>query len=272
MKMTLSTQEYQDRLDAKRDRFEELADKADKRSIELYEQSNDTVSGIPFGQPILVGHHSESKHRNAIAKSWGKMDKSVAESEKASYYKGKANNVGNNGIQSDDPDAADKLQAKIDKAVKNQDIYKAVNKIVKSKKLSDDEKVDKMVNDLGYKEESARTILEPDHCGRIGFPAYMLTNNNANIKRLQGRIKQLEKARSIEIDDHFPKGEHAYISDDDKIVIEFGYKPDEATRTILKSNAFKWSSYRTAWVRKLTGNAAGSYNRYVKPILEAKSA
>jgi len=99
-----------------------------------------------------------------------------------------------------------------------------------------------------------------------------LTNNNANIKRLQGRIKQLEKARSIEIDDHFPKGEHAYISDDDKIVIEFGYKPDEATRKILKSNAFKWSSYRTAWVRKLTGNAAGSYNRYVKPILEAKSA
>lgn len=29
------------------------------------------TAGIPLGQPILVGHHSERRHRNALARARG---------------------------------------------------------------------------------------------------------------------------------------------------------------------------------------------------------
>ena len=36
-------------------------------------------------------------------------------------------------------------------------------------------------------------LREPDFCGRIGYPAYLLQNNNANIRRIRGRIEELKK-------------------------------------------------------------------------------
>ena len=33
----------------------------------------------------------------------------------------------------------------------------------------------------------------PDFMGRRGIPSFMLTNNNANIRRIEKRIKELSK-------------------------------------------------------------------------------
>lgn len=80
----------QERAKAKAERYEEWADKARQRSDEAFERSNNAVAGIPLGQPILVGHHSEGMHRAAIKKSWAAMDKSVEESKKAEAHESKA--------------------------------------------------------------------------------------------------------------------------------------------------------------------------------------
>ena len=72
------------------DRYNELARKAETKSIEAFEHSNSIVKCIPMGQPILVGHHSEKRHRRDLDKSWNAMGKSVQESEKAEYYRKKA--------------------------------------------------------------------------------------------------------------------------------------------------------------------------------------
>lgn len=48
------------------------------------------VEGIPMGQPILVGHHSERKHRRAVEKARRAMDKAVAEDAKAGRLEGRA--------------------------------------------------------------------------------------------------------------------------------------------------------------------------------------
>ena len=69
------------------DRYNELARKAETKSIEAFEHSNSIVKCIPMGQPILVGHHSEKRHRRDLDKSWNAMGKSVQESEKAEYYR-----------------------------------------------------------------------------------------------------------------------------------------------------------------------------------------
>ena len=80
----------QERAKAKAERYGEWADKARQRSDEAFERSNNAVAGIPLGQPILVGHHSEGMHRAAIKKSWAAMDKSVEESKKAEAHESKA--------------------------------------------------------------------------------------------------------------------------------------------------------------------------------------
>lgn len=80
----------QERARAKAEKYEEWADKARERSDEAFERSEKAVAAIPFGQPILVGHHSEGMHRAAIRRSHQAMDKSVEEMHKAEDHESKA--------------------------------------------------------------------------------------------------------------------------------------------------------------------------------------
>lgn len=66
---------------------------------------------------------------------------------------------------------------------------KAGNKIVKSKKLTIEQKIEQL-KAAGH----SALILQPDFCGRVGYADYELTNNNANIRRMKQRLEQLEKA------------------------------------------------------------------------------
>lgn len=82
----------QERARNKAERLNGYAANAKKRSNEAYKKADlrEEVSGIPFGQPILVGHHSEKRHRRTIEKAHRAMDKSVEESKKADEYKSRA--------------------------------------------------------------------------------------------------------------------------------------------------------------------------------------
>ena len=92
------------------DRYNELARKAETKSIEAFEHSNSIVKCIPMGQPILVGHHSEKRHRRDLDKSWNALGKSVQESEKAEYYRQKAEAAeNNNAIYTEDEDSVERL-------------------------------------------------------------------------------------------------------------------------------------------------------------------
>lgn len=80
-------------MSAKVDRYRQYAESAKRRSSELYEASHNAVSGIPFGQPVLVGHHSESRHRNALRRQDSKIRKSIEEDDKAKYWEQRASHV-----------------------------------------------------------------------------------------------------------------------------------------------------------------------------------
>lgn len=56
--------------------------------------------------------------------------------------------------------------------------------------------------------------------------------------------------------------------DEDRLQLIFNGKPDESTRTMLKSNGFKWSPRFGAWQRQFTDNASRAFNR-IKDALEA---
>lgn len=72
------------------ERRREWAEKAEERSTQYFQRSEDAVAGIVPGQPILVGHHSEKRHRAALDRSWNAMDKCVSESKKAEAHNEKA--------------------------------------------------------------------------------------------------------------------------------------------------------------------------------------
>ena len=106
--------DYEERKQARIDRYREKAEKARQQSSQLSHESVSMLEHIPPGQPILVGHHSERGHRKLLERSDRKMEQSIAASEKADYYEHKAKAAENNtAISSDDPAALEKLQAKL---------------------------------------------------------------------------------------------------------------------------------------------------------------
>lgn len=72
------------------ERYEELAAKNAQKSNDYYSASKRATEGIPMGQPILIGHHSEKRHRRDLDRSHNAMGKSVEHQKKAEHYEYKA--------------------------------------------------------------------------------------------------------------------------------------------------------------------------------------
>jgi DNA repair exonuclease SbcCD ATPase subunit len=168
-------------------------------------------------------------------------------------------------IRSDEADAIEQLQAKVDKAEKLQTLMKAANRIVRKKTLADDEKVDALIK-IGTDEKSARKLLEPDFAGRTAFPSYRLTNNNANIKRMKTRIATLQaEASRPEAEDHQAAIDGTPVTiienkDEGRIQLVFEGKPPQNIIDLLNSRGFNWSRNNGAWQRLLNDNARRTVN------------
>lgn len=75
---------------AKAERYEGYAANAEARAKSRGETADKIMSFIPPGQPILVGHHSERRHRRDIERISNNIKKSVEERDKADYLRGRA--------------------------------------------------------------------------------------------------------------------------------------------------------------------------------------
>ena len=248
--MTMNS--YEERLEARRERLLEKAEKARAEASERWGRARKMGEAIPFGQPILVGHHSEKSDRAYRNRMSAQYDKAMELGKKAEYYEQKAEAVGRGGISSDDPDAIEKLTDKLEKLKKHQEIMKNANRAIRMK---DAEKGDAKLRELGFSDDEIIKLREPDFCGRIGYPAYALQNNNANIRRIEGRIKDLQRRQEREETTEAVETDlYQYKIDDNRCQFIFDGKPEEEVRAILKSHSFKWSPSRGAWVRQASVN------------------
>lgn len=153
-------------------------------------------------------------------------------------------------IRSEDADAVTQLQTKIAAAEKLQATMKAANAIVRNRRLTDDEKVARLVAECALRETSARALLKPDFGGRFGFPDYQLTNNGANIRRMQQRLKGLaqESARnSVTLE--FSGGRVEDSAEDARVRIYHDVKPSPETIGKLKTHGFHWTPSLGCWQR-----------------------
>lgn len=263
----MSQANYEERKQARIDRLNKKAEKASKASEQLYNESKKMADVIPCGQPILIGHHSERSDRNFRNRIHNKMKKSVEEADKSEYYEKRARAAeSNQAISSDDPKAIEKLQLKIEQAQKKQEIMKACNKIVKNKKLSNDEKILKIM-DLNLTSTIATKLLQPDYMGHIGFPAYAIQNNNANISRMKKRLESLKISEMAETKEKEYNGFKVVENvEENRIQLIFDYKPDYETRSLLKRNGFRWSHYNKAWQRHLNNLGRYAAQHFIKQI------
>lgn len=248
---------YEERIAAKKERYEDLAARKQEQSTALSLRASRMADVIPFGQPILVGHHSERADRNYRNKIVASCNKANELSETAKYYANKAASVGTAGISSDDPDAIKKLTTKLEKLQDKQNFMKAVNKALR---IKDIDKSNEALELAGLNFTQTRTIRNPDCFGNIGFASFSLTNNNAEIKRLADRIKKLSKVQVLEPVTEEHEG-FEYKEADNRCQFVFEGKPSDDIRNILKHNAFKWSPTRGAWVRQLTDNGKWAAER-----------
>lgn len=237
-----------ERQEARANRYRELAENATKQSTEAYEKSHKMVEHIPMGQPILVGHHSEKAHRNLLNRSWDAMGKSVELDEKAKYFEQKAQAAENNdSIYLGDDDAVERLEEKLADLEKKQETMKETNKIIRSKKLAEIEKHDKLI-ELGYSEDGVRKVFTPNYMGDIGYPSYSITNNGANIRRVKEQLERAKQMKSTE-DKEYTIGEVRIVENykENRLQLFFSGKPDDDTRSQLKHNGFRWSRFNGCW-------------------------
>lgn len=87
-----------------------------------------------------------------------------------------------------------------------------------------------------------------------------LQNNNANMKRVEARIKELEakeqnRQNEPEKEFSFNGGKVIMNYEADRIQIKHDSRPNQEVITLMKRNGFKWSPTNQAWQRQITGNA-----------------
>lgn len=219
------------------------ADRREKEGQARLAAADHKASFIPFGQPILVGHHSEKRHRRDLEMIRRNTDKGFASLKEAKRLREKVLSVeANAAIFSDDPAATEKLEVKIERLEQRQALMKAVNTRIRA---------GASFQDLGFSEEQEKALTSPSRFGGMGFPGYKLTNNNANIRRLKARLQDLRKREETEApEDTVINGTRIVQNvDDNRVQMVFPGKPSEAMRNRLKKSGFRWSPFNGCWQR-----------------------
>lgn len=256
---------FQEKREAKAERYRDLARKAQEQSNESYSAAQKIGNMIPFGQPILVGHHSEKRARADSNKIDCFMRKSIAANEKAEYYSQKAKAVENNtAIFSDDPEAITKLKRKLEGLEKDQVLMKKVNVAYRKFKKNPES-----LESSDLPEEYLKLIqeFEPSYSWDTApIASYILKNNGANIRRCKERLKYLEK-QSLQTTQVLFDRSGVKIIDNveaNRLQIVFPDKPSEETRTELKQHGFRWSKYHGVWQRHRSNHASYLAENIVK--------
>jgi hypothetical protein len=209
-----------ERAEARLERRRDWAESRDRKAAAGFAAADRIASGIPLGQPILVGHHSEGRHRRDIARIDSGMRAGVESSKMAAEHRSKAAGIEaqlESTIFSDDPDAIEALEARIAEL--------------------EAKRAERVAQNNGARKAGREAT----------WPAYSLSNLSGNIRRLRERVKfvtartaQLGKAHAaggilVELigPGHWDNTIHARVT--------FEEFPGRKTVEELKAAGFHWS-------------------------------
>lgn len=167
-----------------------LAERYSKKMAEYYNKE----SSIGMMCPSVLISGSGNFPTKKKAKQVAAWDRNHQFYEQVQGILEKIENIlyGREIIKSNDERAIEKLEEKLEDMKKLQEDMKAANKAIR---LKDIEAGNDILREMGYSEENIKALRKPDLCGRIGFPSYELSNNNANIHRVEERLKRLKATK-----------------------------------------------------------------------------
>jgi hypothetical protein len=245
---------FEEKQAARKERMEERAERTAAEGRSKYESGFERLRSIPFGQPMMPDHYSYKRDRNFRAKAVGAIDKGCELMRDAEQIAARAEAVGTGGISSDDPEAVVKLKAELAELETRQTTMKAANEAWR-----------KAGNKAG-RQPDGTWVEQPN-------PPYRMSNNSANIRRIQKRIEFLSRVKAVETTERELTGfkviENTEIN---RMQFVFPGKPSEAVRGVLKGSGFRWSPTEGAWQRQLTGVSSWLRDKLIEDITKAQEA
>ncbi len=248
------------------ERIDQLLDTYARRLAENMNNSYAIEARVPS---ILIAGGSNFPVRKK-EKQNAARDRNMEDWQDVQGILDKIRSTGMGGISADDPQAVAKLEAKLAKLEAAQETMKGVNAYYRK-----------------HGTLEGCTLLKPEQIKELQegmaqswhleknkpFQSFELSNNNAEIRRIRGRIEQLKQHEENSfVGWEFDGGRVEANKTDNRLQIFFDEKPDDAARAELKANGFKWAPSAGAWQRQLNNNAyyAAGYVSCIQPVTGEK--
>lgn len=230
-----------ERLEHRLEKRREWADGRREDASARFDRAHALTERIPLGQPILIGHHSEKRHRATLDRAASNMDKGCENLAIARSHEKKAREIERQlegSIFSDDDDAADALEARIAERLEKRERMKKVNAAHK-KFLKDPASLD--AADLTDEEKQAVRAYKPAYSWEPHpFPPYAFQNLGGAIRRDQERLKAV-KARADRAADAEESADGVAVkASAGWCVVTFAEKPGRSVLDALKAAGYRW--------------------------------
>ena len=220
-------------------RIDRILEKFERWLASWYDRRNAAEASYPSLLIVGPGNFSTSKH----AKKVERLSALFLERDQIFALLSKIEGIGSGGVRSDDVNALEKLQKKVETLVKLHEEMKRANSYLRRK---------------GTWEGFDNTDLVKNAYDSNGKPAFFyLSNSNQEIRRLKGRIEVLQRQAETDYGDgwRFEGGVTKVNKEANRVQIFFDETVDRATRMKLRGRGFLWSPKNRAWQRMLTPDA-----------------
>lgn len=230
-----------ERLERKLQLRREWADKAQAKAEAAFNAAHRIGDAIPFGQPILVGHHSERHHRRDLERIDSNMRKGIERSNMAENHTSKAGGIESaldRSIFSDDSNAIEALAERIKQNEAKREQMKIVNKLYRKGDAA-------ALAELGINLESLREKLAKagPYWGSAPHLPYELSNLSGRItadrKRLEFVKVRQERAAKAEASTNGVTIEQCQMG---YVRVTFAEKPAREILDALRGAGFHWGA------------------------------
>ena len=230
------------------ERIDRLLDTYARRLAENTNRQNAIAARVPS---ILIAGGSNFPVRKKEKQNQA-SDAAMKEWQEIQGLLDKIRGTGKGGISADDPEAVQKLKAKLEALERDQESMKAVNAYYrKHKTLEGCPGLDPV------QIEKLRASMTRDwHPEPKPYPSFRLTNNNAMIRQTKKRIEELSAKKEVEFEGWaFEGGVVKMDVQANRLQVFFDEKPDRDTCSAMRHGGFRWAPSVGAWQRQLTDNA-----------------
>lgn len=226
---------YRERKEAKAERLREWAVKRNAKAIAASDKMHTIMDGIPLGQPILVGHHSEAHARRDQARIESNMSAIVENTRTAEAFESRADNIEkalDRSIYSDDDNAIAALETRIAQHERERDHMKNINNLFRKGDVAG-----LAALGLDYGTLHAK-VSRAYSWEKSPYPGWALTNLSARIRTDKERMETI-KAQSARHEQAEASG-GVTVEGAEWVRVTFAEKPERTVIDALKAAGFYW--------------------------------